>query len=39
MPYLRIGYKEKILIDNEGVFLEEISSGSGDYDDLIIVRM
>ena len=39
MPYLRIGYKEKIfLIDNEGVFLEEISSGSGDYDDLIIVK-
>lgn len=39
MPYLRIGYKEKIfLIDDEGVFLEEISSGSGDYDDLIIVK-
>lgn len=38
-PYLRISYKEKIfLIDDEGVFIEEIVSGAGNYDDLILVR-
>lgn len=39
LPYLKIGYKDKIfLIDNEGVFLEEISSGHEIYEDLILVK-
>ncbi len=39
LPYLRISYKEKIfLIDDEGVFLEEINSGSEGYSDLILVK-
>lgn len=38
-PYLRISYKDKVfLIDNEGVFIEEIALGSEDYNDLILVK-